>query len=232
MACYLLSPWSADKHERKERKMRNHLKLTAVITAAAMIFASSGVARAADRHNRGMSTTEKVFTGIAIAAAVGLTAYAISKSGNHRYYSRHYYAPRSYVAIEAGFSSYRIGDPYGPRYRARRNGYWYNRRGYRFYRVPFVYNRRYDRAFNAGWERGYWAGYMQGLHESRMRSRYYDRFDWRGRRLWGYEPAFGSLRSYERGFHASFRIGYSHGFRGFAFGYNGFGFGIGYSVYR
>jgi hypothetical protein len=203
--------------------MRHSIKLTAVVTAVAMVFALSGVARAQDRHHRGgMSTTEKVFAGVALAAAVGLTAYAISKSHRGHYHSR-FHGPRQYVAMDVGFRPYAHGGRYG-----HSRGYWHRHGRHSFYRVPFRPNPRFDRAFNAGWERGYWAGFLQGRNDSRMGYRYFDRFDWRDRRLWGYNRGFGPHRSYEVAFHKAFRIGYRHGFRGHGYGHNGFGIGFGY----
>ena len=206
--------------------MKANIKMTAVITAAAMLFASAGLARADDRqHRRGMSTTEKVLTGVAVAAAVGLTAYAISKSGDHRYQQ---HRRPGYVAVSYGFSPYAVGDPYGPRHGRAPRGYWHQNSGQRFYRVPYVYNNRWDRAYNAGWERGYWAGYMQGLNDARMRGRYYDRFQWNGGYYWGYERGFGSHGSYSAAFNRAFSIGYNHAFYGRGYGHNGFGFGVSY----
>jgi hypothetical protein len=213
--------------------MRNSIKVTAIVAAAALLFSLSGIARADDHNNRrGMSTTEKVVTGVAIAAAVGLAAYAIAKSDDHRYYEGNYYGPRNYVAFEYGFSPYAVGGPYGAHYRGRQ-GYWHDNQGYRFYRVPYVYNNRYDNAFNAGWERGYWAGYMQGLNDARMRGHYYDRFQWNGGGpLWGYERGFGGYSSYERGFMSAFGVGYRHAYYGQPYGSDGFGFGFSYGYRR
>jgi hypothetical protein len=212
--------------------MRNEFRITALVVAATMIFAISGVARADDRNGRrGMSTTEKVITGVAIAAAVGLTAYAISRSDDQRYYRGHYYGPRNYVAFDSGFSPYCVGGPYGMRARNPR-GYWYDQRGYRFYRVPYVYNNRYDGAYNAGWERGYWAGYQQGMNDARMRGRYYDRFDWNGGALWGYQQGFGGYSSYESGFMTAFGIGYRHAYYGQPYGNDHFGFGFSFGYRR
>lgn len=212
--------------------MRKNVRLTALFVAAAMVFAISGVARADDRHQRrGMSTTEKVITGVAVAAAVGLTAYALSKSHDRRYNRGHNYGPRRYVAVNYGFSPYAYSGQYRSHSRAPR-GYWHNQQGYRFYRVPYAYNNRYDRAFNAGWERGYWAGYLQGVNDARMRANYYDRFDYNDRGLWGYQRGFGAYNSYERGFHGAFSIGYRHAFRGNPYGHDSFGFGVSFGYHR
>jgi len=208
--------------------MKIRLKLTALVVAAAMLFAVAGVARADDRyaHRRGPSTTEKVIAGVATAAIVGLAAYALTRD-RHRHHRHYYHGPRSYVAVSAGFRSYNVGSPYGRHYRNRPRGYWYNHRGQRFWRVPYVYNPRYDQAFNAGWERGYWAGYLQGRHDSRMRAAYYDRFHWNQRgHLWGYGSGHGRYSNYERAFHMAFRAGYRHGFRGYRYGSEGFGFRV------
>lgn len=207
--------------------MRAAFKMTALLTAAAFVLGLSGVARADDRHHRrGMSTTEKVFTGIAAAAAIGLTAYALSKGrpgGVHFGYSQH--SPRRFVGFDIGFRSYSVGGPHGLHHRHPPRGYWINRNGMRFWRTPYVYNPRFDAAFNAGWERGYWAGYVQGLHDARMRARYYDQFH-RDGNMWGYSSRFGSYRSYETAFGQAFRTGYRHGFQGYAYGANSFGFSV------
>jgi hypothetical protein len=187
--------------------MKIRLKLTALVVAAAMLFAVAGVARADDRyaHRRGPSTTEKVIAGVATAAIVGLAAYALTRDKN-RHHRTYYHGPRSYVAVSVGFQSYN---------------------GHRFWRVPYVYNPHYDQAFNAGWERGYWAGYLQGRHDSRMRAAYYDRFQWNQRgHMWGYGSGHGRYSSYERAFHMAFRAGYRHGFRGYRYGSEGFGFRV------
>ncbi len=135
------------------------------------------------------------------------------------------------MAFNFGFRPYYVGYQRGPRYSNRPRGYWHNHSGHRFWRQPYVYNPRYDRAYNSGWERGYWAGYLQGLHEARIRARYYDRFSWNGRQIWGYSPGFGSYGSYQSAFHIAFRTGYRHGFHGHRYGSDNFGFGMhfGYS---
>lgn len=205
--------------------MKAKFKLTALVAAAAMLLAAAGVARADERktNRRGPSTTEKVIAGITVAAAVGLTAYALTR--NHDRWHRHPYdRPHHYVAVSAGFRSYCVGHPRGPHYRFRPRGYWYQHNRMKFWRVPYVYNPRYDQAFNAGWERGYWAGYLQGRRDSRMRGPYLDRFHWNQRHMWGYKRGFGRHDSYLRGFQTAFRIGYRHGFRGYRYGAESFGF--------
>jgi hypothetical protein len=206
--------------------MRNGLRLTALVAAAAVLLAVTGVARADDRNvtRRGPSTTEKVIAGITVAAVVGLTAYAISRSSD-RQHRDSYYSPRQYVAVSAGFRSYSVGNPAGPHYRYRPRGQWFSHNGLRFWRVPYVYNPSYNPAFNAGWERGYWAGYLQGLNDSRLRGAFMDRFYWDQRNLWGYSSGFGPYSNYEQAFHMAFRVGYRHGFRGYQYGYESFGFG-------
>ena len=210
--------------------MRKTRQLTAIAVAGAMILAVSGIARADDhRQRRGMSTTERVIAGVAVAAAVGLTAYALTRGHGHQGYR---YPPRRYVAVEVGFRPYSVGSPYGPHNRHRPRGYWHSGRGQRFWRTPYVYNPRHDRAHPAGWERGYWAGYLQGRSDSRLGGgRYSDRFNWRERQLWGYSRGYGSHDNYQRAFHMAFRIGYRHGFRGMPYGAERFGFSmrIGYA---
>ena len=210
--------------------MRKTRQLTAIAVAGAMILAVSGIARADDhRQRRGMSTTERVIAGVAVAAAVGLTAYALTRGHGHQGYR---YPPRRYVAVEVGFRPYSVGSPYGPHNRHRPRGYWHSGRGQRFWRTPYVYNPRHDRAHNAGWERGYWAGYLQGRSDSRLGGgRYSDRFNWRERQLWGYSRGYGSHDNYQRAFHTAYRIGYRHGFRGMPYGAERFGFSmrIGYA---
>ena len=210
--------------------MREIRQLTAIAVAGAMILAVSGIARADDnRHRRGMSTTERVIAGVAVAAAVGLTAYALTRGHGHQ---GHHYPPRRYVAVETGFRPYSVGNPYGPHNRHRPRGYLYRGRGQSFWRTPYVYNPHHDRAYNAGWERGYWAGYLQGRSDSRLGGgRYMDSFSWSERHLWGYSRGYGPHDSYQRAFHTAFRIGYRHGFYGIPYGTERFGFSmrIGYT---
>jgi hypothetical protein len=209
-----------------------------------LFLAATSIAEAADRYykHKKRSTTEKVVTAVAVGAIAGLAIYAATKDRGHdRYYSqrhyrgprRHHPGPRSYVAVGFGFDSYNVGSPHYRKYRHNRpGGYWADVRGMRFYRTPYRYNPRYDRAFNAGWERGYWAGYLQGLNDARYRSPYYDRFQWNQRNLWGYAPGYGHHNSYERAFHRAFSIGYRHGFYGRGYGHEGFGFGVSFSYGR
>lgn len=216
---------------RRRQKMRHMMKMTAILTVVAFVFAMIPPAQATSKYVpvEEKSTTEKVVTAVAVGAIAGLAIYALSKSDkrHHRHYRSHRpYRHRGFVAFDLGFSSYSVGSPY---VRARHNphGYWVRHSGMQFYRVPYVYNHRHDRAYNAGWERGYWAGYIQGLNDSRYRYGYNDRFDWhRQRYTWGYSHHYGPHRSYERAFHRAYRSGYRHGFRGHRFGHDGFGFGL------
>jgi hypothetical protein len=208
--------------------MKSTLKSTAIVTAIMFTLAVTDIAQAADRSDdrdrrSGPSTTEKVIGALAVGAIAGLAIYAATRDDDrrhHRYYRDQYRdSRRSYLAFEFGYSS-------------PSRGHWVNHRGMRFYRAPYRYNPRFDRAYNAGWERGYWAGYLQGMHDGRHRARYDDRFYRQGRHVWGYAPAFGPHNSYERAFHAAFSIGYRHAWRGRPYGYEGFGFSIHFGYRR
>lgn len=214
------------------------MKITAVVTAAAFLFTVVGAANADDRYGRHerSSTTKKVIKSLAVGAIAGLAYYALTRD-DHRVNSRvsigyQSRGGRSYVAFGADFNSYAVGSPFTHRSWRSERGYWHRDRHFRFYRIPYRYNSRYDRAFNAGWERGYWAGYLQGLNDSRNRFAYDSRFYWPHRSYWGYSPAFGSHRSYQRAFVEAFRIGYEHAWRGYSYGHDGFGFGISFGYRR
>lgn len=221
--------------------MRAINSVTAVLTAAMLLIASSVPAVADDwRDEREMSTTEKVVAGVAVAAVAGLAIYALTRDDDQdRYDRRDRYDRydrydrrdrreyrRPMMAERYEFESYGYDSHDSRRYRGRENeGYWCRVGEHRFYRVPFRYNSRYDRAFNAGWEHGYWAGYVQGIEDARWRSPYADRWN-SGGSHWGYAPQYGARDSYSRAFEMAFRVGYRHGFRGERYGHEGFGFGL------
>jgi hypothetical protein len=230
--------------------MKITTKITALLVAFSLLFASNASARTAapQPDDDEPSTTEKVIGALAVGAIAGVAYWALTDDDDHhrRGYYRdrrdyrghrrgyeynhrrgHYRGPRvsTYVAFNNGFSSFAIGYP-GHRPHRELRPYWYRHDNIRFYRVPYRYNQRYDQAFNAGWERGYWAGYMQGRHDARNRGHCREQFRKYGNdRLWGYDRRMGDYRSYSRAFESSYEAGYLHAYNGRDYGCENFGYG-------
>jgi hypothetical protein len=225
--------------------MKNFNNIIVLLLVAMLLMGSNAVTSAFAANTTAPAEDgkgKKILKAVAVAAVIGVAAYAISKSDDRRYssrrsgndrrsgydrrnsYNRQRGNRRSYTAVNYGFQRHNSRNSRNNRY---------SRRGSDRFRVsvgrlnfewrPYDNDRRYDRAFNEGWERGYYAGFLQGQEDRQRRQRFDDRFSWDQRTMWGYARDMGSHRTYEKAFQRAFKSGYRGGFERREYGDNNFG---------